>query len=241
MSHHILKTENLSRTVSIDSSEKEIINDFSFIFNHSQIYTVIGPSGSGKSSLLRLLNRLDEPTSGMITYKNKNYTEYSPCELRKMIGYLFQTPHMFEKTIADNLLLAHANLSESEMLSILDLVHLPQAMLSKEVDRLSGGEKQRVALARLLATNPEIILLDEPTSALDPAFTEAIEQLIVEIVKQENLTAIVVTHHPDQALRIGQFALLMNQGQLIEHGTVDDVINHPQSEIGRKYKAKEIQ
>lgn len=236
MDRPILELKNLSRT----ADDKVIIQNISFTFQHERIYTIIGPSGAGKSSLLRLLNRLDEPTTGEILFHEKSQNEYTPSELRRKIGYLFQTPYLFQKTVKDNLIYANGTLSDETALLLLDKVHLARTMLDRPVDKLSIGEKQRVALARLLVTEPEIVLLDEPTSALDPSITEVIEQLIKEIVNREKLTAIIVTHHPDQALRIGQHALLLVDGKLIESGTVDEVINSPQSDEGKRYKAKEL-
>jgi putative ABC transport system ATP-binding protein len=240
MTTPILKIENLSRTITVDSTYKKIINNISYDFYSQKIYNIIGPSGAGKSSLLRLLNRLDESTDGTIVYKDKKQREFSPCDLRRKIGYLFQTPHLFDDTVRDNLLYAEKSLSNNNLLMLLDKVHLSKSLIDSPVDRFSGGEKQRVALARLLATEPEIMLLDEPTSSLDPSVTQAIEKLIVEIVEQEKITALVVTHNPDQALRIGGEALLLVEGNLIESGTVDEVINYPKTEFGQRYKAREL-
>jgi putative ABC transport system ATP-binding protein len=240
MTTPILKIENLTRTITVDSTQKNIVNNINYDFYSQKIYNIIGPSGAGKSSLLRLLNRLDEPTDGTIVYKDKKQKEYSPCDLRRKIGYLFQTPYLFDDTVRDNLLYAKKTLNNDNLLMLLDKVNLSNSFIDSPVARLSVGEKQRVALARLLATEPEILLLDEPTSALDPSVTHAIEKLIIAIVEQENLTALVVTHNPDQALRIGGEALLLVGGNLIESGTVDEIINNPKTELGQKYKAREL-
>lgn len=240
MTFPILKIENLSRTVTIDASHKNIITNISYDFYPQKIYNIIGPSGAGKSSLLRLMNRLDEPTGGDVLYKNKKQKEYSPCDLRRKIGYLFQTPYLFDDTVRDNLLYAEKSLTDEKLLKLLEKVHFSKSLIDSPVTRLSGGEKQRVALARLLATEPEIMLLDEPTSSLDPSVTQAIEKLIIEIVEQEKLTALVVTHNPDQALRIGGEALLLVDGNLIESGSVNEIINNPKSELGQKYKSREL-
>jgi len=240
MTSPILKIENLSRTVTVDSIQKNIVNNISYDFYPQRIYNIIGPSGAGKSSLLRLLNRLDEPTGGEILYKDKKQNEYSPCSLRRKIGYLFQTPYLFDNTVRDNLLYADKSLSNDKLLMLLEKVHFPSLLIDRPVARLSGGEKQRVALARLLATEPEIMLLDEPTSSLDPSVTQAIEKLIVQIVEQEKLTALVVTHNPDQALRIRGEALFLVDGNLVEYGSVDEIINNPKTELGQKYKSREL-
>lgn len=236
----VLSIRNLSRTITVGGETKQTVDDVSFNFTSDKIYSIIGPSGAGKSSLLRLLNRLDEPTSGEIIFNDKKYDEYTPCQLRCKIGYLFQTPYLFDKTVKDNLLYANDKLSEEEMLALLDKVQIDRAFLTKSVENLSVGEKQRIAFSRLLATKPQVILLDEPTSALDPSLTESIEQMIKEIVTAENLTAIVVTHNPEQALRLSEETLLLHNGRLIESGATDQIINHPQTEIGQRYRQRSL-
>lgn len=241
MSDIILSSKNLNFSVVENKNEKQLIFDFSFDFKREKIYTIIGPSGSGKSTLLRLFNRLNEPSSGEIYYNGKDQSQYSPCELRKKIGYLFQVPHLFETSVKDNFLYANEKISDDQIVKLLDQVRLSKDFINKPAGQLSVGEKQRVALARLLANSPDIILLDEPTSSLDPSITDKIEKLVLEVVECEKLTAIVVTHFPDQALRIGQEALLLVNGKLVEYGAVDDVINNPKSDEGLKYKRKELQ
>lgn len=219
---------------------KTILDSFSFSFKRGRIYTIIGPSGAGKSSLLRLLNRLDEPTDGEILFGGKNTREYSPCPLRRLIGYLFQTPYLFPKTVRDNFLYADSKLPSEVVERLAEQVQIPSSMIDRGVETLSIGEKQRVALARLLATDPEVVLLDEPTSALDPSYTESIEKLVKDIISRRTLTVIMVTHHPEQALRMGGETILMVAGRLVESGPCEKVITDPQSEAGRLYKAKQL-
>ncbi len=237
----LLEAVKVSRTVDVEGKPKQIIADFSYLFRKGGIYTIIGPSGAGKSTLLRLLNRLDEPTGGKILFHGKNITEYAPCRLRRRIGYLFQTPYLFPRTVRDNFLFVDNSLTEGRITQLLSQVHIPISFLEQDVEKLSIGEKQRVAIARLLATQPEVILLDEPTSALDPSNTEAIERLIKDLVHGDSLTIIMVTHNPEQALRMGGETLLMVGGRLQEAGACEEVINHPRSEAGKRYKAKELQ
>lgn len=236
----ILETRGLSRAVQDDTRTKAIIDRFSFSFKKGGIYTIIGPSGAGKSSLLRLLNRLDEPTEGDILFHNQSIKEYSPCHLRREIGYLFQTPYLFPKTVRDNLLYANNELPADAIRQLTDQVQIPPAWIDRAVDTLSIGERQRVALARLLATNPELVLLDEPTSALDPSYTESIEGLVKAIVQQTSLTVIMVTHNPEQALRIGGETILLVVGRMVESGPCESVIMDPQTEAGRLYKMKQL-
>ncbi|MCD6250019.1 MAG: ATP-binding cassette domain-containing protein, partial [candidate division Zixibacteria bacterium] len=168
----ILETRRLGRTISRSESDQAVVDDFTFSFETSKVYSVLGPSGAGKSSLLRLLNRLDEPTSGEVVFDGQNYREIDPCTLRRQIGYLFQVPYMFTGTIGDNLRLADPELTDEQIEDQLQTVSLASLKPNHDVANLSVGEKQRVALARLLATNPKVVLLDEPTAALDPTHTE---------------------------------------------------------------------
>jgi putative ABC transport system ATP-binding protein len=236
----ILEVRELSRVVRDGTQAKTIIDRFTFSFQEGGVYTIIGPSGAGKSSLLRLLNRLDEPSEGEIFFRRQSTKAYSPCQLRRRIGFLFQTPYLFSGTIRDNLLYADDKLSSDAVERLISQVQIPPAWTERAVDTLSIGEKQRVALARLLATGPEIVLLDEPTSALDPSYTDLIETLIRDIVHQMGLTVIMVTHNPEQALRIGGETLLLVAGRLIESGLCQKVISDPQTEPGRLYKRKQL-
>lgn len=232
----ILETANLTRKI----SDKTIVDDFTFAFERHGIYNILGPSGAGKSSLLRLFNRLDEPSSGTMIFNGKPQCDYTPCQLRRNISYLFQTPYLFPGTVRANLLYGEKNLSDEMMRDLLKQVRLKTDYLDVDSENLSIGEKQRVAIARLLAIKPDILLLDEPTSALDPANTEAIELLIREIVARKALTVIMVTHNPEQASRMGGRALLLVKGKLIEHGPAGEVVNSPRTELGKQYKAKEL-
>jgi putative ABC transport system ATP-binding protein len=236
----ILETRNLSRVIRDGVQEKTVIDGFSFAFRARSIYTIIGPSGAGKSSLLRLLNRLDEPTSGEILFHDKNIKTYLPCELRRKVGYLFQTPYLFPETVRDNLLFANETLHTNDLERLMKLVQIAPSWLERSVATLSVGEKQRVALARLLATNPEVVLLDEPTSALDPSHTVAIEHLIKDIVSRMNLTVVMVTHNPEQALRMGGETILLVNGRLAETGPCEKVITDPDTEPGRLYKMRQL-
>jgi len=235
----ILKVENISLAVNNNGIAKNIITDFSFDFYEGRIYNILGPSGAGKSTLLRLLNRLDEISGGKIIFNSKNSRELNPCGLRRKIGYLFQTPHMFPETVKDNLRFVDSSLTDDLMISMLSEVNLGPDFLSSNVEVLSVGEKQRIALARLFAINPEIILLDEPTSALDEKNSSLLLKLIKSKVTQKGITAIIVTHDPRQALTFDGEALLIINGKLMEHGPARELISQPKTEAGRSFLEKD--
>ena len=235
-----LEVRNLTRIINSNGKPSRIVDHVSYTFACGDIYTIVGPSGAGKSSLLRLLNRLDEPSEGEVWFEGQDYRSLPVRELRLRIGYLFQQPYLFPGTIAENIRFGAAQLSDDEVCDLLKQTGLSTKDCSEPVDMLSGGEKQRVALARLLATNPSVLLLDEPTSALDPTATRGIEELIWKIVERKCYTVIMVTHEPAQAIRMKGQTLLMARGKLIESGPTDDVINHPKSDEGRRYRDREL-
>lgn len=236
----ILCAAHLSREVSDARGKRRVVDDVSFSFDAGKLYTIIGPSGAGKSSLLRLLNRLDEASSGDVTFEGRNIHELEPWTLRRQVGFLFQTPHLFEGTVRDNIRFAEKQMSRDQIKLCADRVRLRPDLLDAPIDNLSVGEKQRVALARLLATQPKIALLDEPTSALDPANTDAIEKLICHIASEHGITVIMVSHSPQQIMRMGGEALLMTDGRLVEWGDATELINNPQTEAGRRYVNGEL-
>ena len=235
----ILKAENISLVVNNGGTPKNIITDFSFDFYEGRIYNILGPSGAGKSSLLRLFNRLDEITRGKILFNGKESKLYNPCQLRREIAYLYQTPHMFPKTVKDNLLFVESSLTDDLMISMQSEVNLGPDYLLSNVEILSVGEKQRIALARLFALKPEIILLDEPTSALDEKNSSLVLKLIKNKVSISEITAIIVTHDPRQALTYNGEALLLINGTLAEHGPAKELISQPKTEAGRSFLEKD--
>lgn len=236
----ILVTDRLTRTVAGPDGPRAIVEDLSYTFSEGRFYTVVGPSGAGKTSLLRLLNRLDEPTGGAVYFRGRDYRSISPCALRRRIGYLFQTPYLFPGTVRDNLRYARADISDHQAFRCLRAAALPEEYLERPVDRLSLGEQQRVALARLLVLEPAVLLLDEPTSSLDPTATETIERLVRSLVTDHALTVIMVTHQPEQALRLGGETLLLVRGRLVESGPAEQVLRHPSTDEGRRYRDREL-
>lgn len=236
----ILGVKNVSRTITKKNREFTTVRDITFDFRIGGIYNLVGASGAGKTSFLRLLNRLDEVTSGDIFYQNKSLKEYPPTELRVKIAMLFQEPFLFEGTVAENLKYCCPERDITNIEEHLSRVGLNGAFAEKDASDLSVGERQRVALARSLFRKPEIILLDEPTSALDPSSSRKIEQLILKLSHELSLMAIIVTHSPDQARRMGGETLLLAGGELVESGETSRLLDSPQTEIGQKYISNEL-
>lgn len=184
------------------------------------IMGIIGPSGSGKSTLLRALNRLWEPPSGTVFLDGRDITDLDVLSLRRKVGMLFQIPALFEGTVADNIRygpqLRGKKLTENEVYKLLSLADLDSSFLSKTGGEISVGQAQRVALARTLANEPEVLLLDEPTSALDPISTQNIEDVLVKLKKKHGMTIVMVSHSIKQIQRIADVVCLLVNGEIVE-------------------------
>lgn len=165
------------------------------------VTAIVGPSGSGKSSLLRLLNRLEVPSGGAITFQGQGLTEFEASELRRRVGMVFQRPALFAGTAAANLRVATPSANDEEVSRALRRVGLDPGLADRPADRLSGGEAQRLCLARSLLVDPEVLLLDEPTASLDSESVTIIEDLLITLAEQ-GLPQIWVSHDASQVDRI---------------------------------------
>ncbi|MET3684276.1 putative ABC transport system ATP-binding protein [Alkalibacillus flavidus] len=209
-----------------------VLSDVSFSIEPRDRLIIFGPSGSGKSTLLHLFNRMDDPETGHVLLQGKPIEDYTITLLRKRVGLVMQQPYLFDGTVEDNLRFGPDLFEEwqsDEGKRLLELVNLPKEFLTKQVDELSGGEKQRVSLARTLANQPDVLLLDEPTSALDERNIEAVEQDLIHLIDQHRLTVVMVTHSIEQARRIGTKGLFLEDGQIAEIGNIEQLLDDPQS------------
>ena len=213
------------QNLSLKRSGATVLHDISLDVAEGELLVVIGPSGGGKSSLLRCLNRLNDIDSGAIQLDGRSIYDMPVTELRRQVGMMFQKTAAFEGTVADNI--AFGAMLQGETLSraaILDLM----AQVSLEVRswrisrprQLSGGQEQRLAIARALALNPSLLLLDEPTSSLDPIATNHVEETLMRLRENSSLTMIWVSHAIEQARRVGSRVLLLDGGRIIREDTV---------------------
>lgn len=192
---------------------RRILDNIAASIPDQGITVLQGASGSGKSTLLRLLNRLEVPTSGEIQYRGERLDDLDPLELRRRVGMVFQQPTPFPGSVRENLQVADSQTSDLGMVEALDTAGLDESFLSRTADELSGGEAQRMCLARTLLTQPEVLLMDEPTSALDPESTEHLEQAARRLV-DDGMPMVWVTHDVSQADRLADSRLLLVEGKL---------------------------
>ncbi|CAN6176954.1 unnamed protein product [Urochloa humidicola] len=208
------------RRVADGADGQEILRGVDLDVPRGVVMGVIGPSGSGKSTLLRALNRLWEPAPGAVLLDGADIRGIDVLALRRKVGMLFQLPAMFDGTVADNVRygpqLRGKKLTEAEVKNLLSMADLDPVLSSKPASELSVGQAQRVALARTLANDPEVLLLDEPTSALDPISTQNIEEAIVRLKKTRGLTTVVVSHSVKQIQRIADLVCLVVAGEIVE-------------------------
>jgi len=177
------------------------------------ITVVTGPSGAGKTTLLRLCNRLEVPDGGRVCYRGRPLDEMDPLELRRRVGMVFQRPAPFPGTVADNLAVARPDAGTGELSTALERVALDPGLLGQEAHTLSGGELQRMCLARTLVTRPETLLLDEPTSALD-AEPKLVFEATARDLAARGITIIWVTHDDAQAARVADRIYQLRDGRL---------------------------
>jgi ABC-type multidrug transport system ATPase subunit len=186
---------------------------------------VVGPSGAGKSTLLRLLNRLADPDSGSISYCDRPLDSYDPLALRRRVALVPQLPALLEGTVGSNVAYA-AQLAgkRSDPEHCLRLAGLDPRFAERDVAKLSVGERQRAMLGRALAQEPEVLLLDEPTSALDHEARDAIEATLADLRRELEISIVLVSHDPEQARRLGEWVVRMEDGRVAECGPLAEVL-----------------
>lgn len=224
-----------------------VLNGVSGDVEAGQVIVVIGPSGGGKSTLLRCLNRLEEPTSGQILFEGTDLMSLSEKQLDQMrtkMGMVFQNFNLFPNlTVLDNLRLApqkvkHQSKEEAtkKAQQLLERVGLADKADAYS-DQLSGGQKQRIAIARALAMSPDVLLFDEPTSALDPEMVGEVLKVMQDLA-QEGMTMVVVTHEMGFAREVADEVWFMADSQIVEKGTPTQLFEHPQEERTQQFLAK---
>lgn len=215
----------------------QAVNQVSLQVAQGELLVLLGASGCGKTTTLKMINRLIEPSAGRILLDGVDVQEYLPHELRRRIGYVFQRIGLFPHlNVAENISITLTLLGQTQkqiaarVEELLELVHLESALLKRRPMELSGGQQQRVAVARALAASPRVMLLDEPFGALDPLTRERLQQSLLAIKQRLSLTAIFVTHDMVEALLLGDRIAVMQDGRIIQIGTPRELLVQPANE-----------
>lgn len=240
----VISIEGLSKNFTSNKKRITAVDDLTLNIQEGEIFGVIGYSGAGKSTFVRLLNRLEEPSTGQIIIDQQEITALNAKQLRlarQEIGMIFQHFNLlWSRTVMDNisfpLEIAGVPKAEREerVLELIDLVGLSERK-NAYPSQLSGGQKQRVGIARALANNPKVLLCDEATSALDPETTNAILDLLVDINKKLGLTIILITHEMHVIRKICNRVAVMESGKVVEQGDVLDVFLHPKQHVTKRF------
>ncbi|WP_278452517.1 ABC transporter ATP-binding protein [Thomasclavelia spiroformis] len=235
----MLKLERITK--SFDGIK--ILDDLNFEIPKGQIVSILGPSGSGKTTLLNLILGISEVDSGKIMFDDEDLTNVSME--KRGFNIVFQDYALFPNLNAyENIIYGlknKKNISTKEEVN--DLIHLLglEKHLDKKIDQLSGGQKQRVALARTMVMKPKILLLDEPLSALDGVIKESIKERIKLIAKEYNLTTIIVTHDPEEALTLSDQVLIINEGKIAQFGKPEEIINTPSCDFVKNFILNQLE
>lgn len=216
-----------SRELSHEVDGDRIVDRVSLAVEEGDVLGIVGPSGAGKSSFLRLLDRLDEPTSGTVLLDGTDYREIPPGELRRRVGYVPQRPALRDGTVYENVTigprLRRESVDEAEVLQLLTRVGL-MGYEDRTVGDLSGGEAQRVAIARTIVNGSEVLLLDEPTASLDADAEARVEDLLEELIAESGTTTILVTHDRSQARRLATRVAVFENGRVTTVGPTREVL-----------------
>ena len=233
-----LSIKNLTK---IYSGNKKAVDNISLNIESGEFVAFIGTSGSGKTTALRMINRMIEPTEGSIEMNGKDVRNMNPVELRRSIGYVIQQiglmPHM---TIRENIVLVPKLLKwskekkDAKAKELIKLVDLPEDYLDRYPSELSGGQQQRIGVVRALAAEQDIILMDEPFGALDPITRDTLQDLVKDLQKVRK-NVYFVTHDMDEAIKLADKICIMSKGQIVQYDTPDNVLRYPANDFVREF------
>ena len=229
------------QNLSLARNGRPVLRDVTLHVAAGEIVCLLGPSGSGKSSLLRCLNRLTEPPTGSVFLDGEDITTLDVLALRRRLGMVFQKPALFPGTVADNIAygpgLDGRVLTADDIIDLLALADMPAAYAARPVGELSGGEAQRVSIARALANRPDSLLLDEPTSALDPAARRHVRETVKKLRGELGLTVIWVTHYMEEVLEVADRVYLLLDGRIADEGEPQALLGPDSAHITAEFAA----
>ena len=227
----MIEFQNVSK---IYRGGKVAVEDINLSFEKGEFICFIGTSGSGKTTSMRMINRMTEPSKGKILIDGQDIQKLNPVELRRKIGYVIQSiglmPHM---TIRENITLVQKLLKVDQAKrdqtaeKMIDLVELPREMLDRYPSELSGGQQQRIGVVRALAADQDIILMDEPFGALDPITRDSLQDLVKDLQERLGKTIVFVTHDMDEALKLANRIAIMSEGRVVQFDTPENILKNP--------------
>ena len=239
----IIEFKNVKKTY----DRKIVLDNINIEVNPGDFITLIGPSGCGKTTLLKLINGMIKPTEGEVVVYGESISDIDLIELRRKIGYVIQNvalfPHM---TIGENIgytmKLKRASQDEIQKRAkeLIQLVNLDESYLEKHPYQLSGGEKQRIGVARALATDPDIVLMDEPFGAVDEINRKILQDELLGIYQKLKKTIIFVTHDIEEAMRLGTTIVLMNEGKIVNSGSRKEILFSDDTYVGNFFNTKDL-
>ncbi|MCE4966718.1 osmoprotectant [Staphylococcus chromogenes] len=235
----MLSIKNLSK---VYAGSKKAVDNMNIEIQQGEFVAFIGTSGSGKTTALRMINRMIEATEGQIMINGKDVRQMNPVQLRRSIGYVIQQiglmPHM---TVRENIVLVPKLLKwsqekkDAKARELIKLVDLPEEYLDRYPSELSGGQQQRIGVIRALAAEQDIILMDEPFGALDPITRDTLQDLVKKLQQKLGKTFIFVTHDMDEAIKLADKICIMSYGKVIQYDTPDNILRHPANDFVRDF------
>lgn len=233
------------RNLSLERNGRAILHNVDLSITPGEIVCLLGPSGSGKSSLLRCLNRLTEPAPQTIFLDGQDITSLDVLALRRQVGMVFQNPALFPGSVSDNIAygprLTDQSLPPARIADLLALADLPPGYAARPAAELSGGEGQRVSIARALANEPQTLLLDEPTGALDPAARRHIWQTIAKLRRELGLTVLWVTHYMEEVREVADRVYLLQNGRVADEGTPEHLLRPDSDHLTAVFAAGQLE
>ena len=233
----MIELKNLSKI--FPDSNVKAVDSISFNLEKGEVGCIIGTSGCGKTTTLKMINRLVEPTDGDIYVAGKSFREEGPINWRRNIGYVIQKagllPHLTVKeniSLLSKILKRKSNFINERVRELLEIVNLPYEQFAESYPfELSGGQQQRVGIARALMEDPNIMLMDEPFGALDPITSNSLYDEFLRLNQTLHKTILIVTHDIEEAFKLGDKIILMNDGKIVQIGTKKDFLNNPESQF----------
>lgn len=219
-----------------NSRSLEVLRELTFEINQGCSACLLSPSGGGKSTVLRLINRLEDFNSGSIEVEDKSVLDFPVLELRRLVGMVPQKPFLFSGTVYQNAVMSFTfcglkppEKDDQRIQRLMKLVNLDLSLLDRQAGELSVGETQRICIIRALLPEPRLLLLDEPTSALDPQSGRGLVNALCALADQNGTTILVATHDLQVVRRFGDIAFFMDEGRIIEQGRQAELLDHPQT------------